>query len=269
MVKKLLKHEIFSYFRTMFPIYGVLLGIAALGRFIQIFETNGTAYNIVFGSTVFAYVVSIIAAMLLSLIVAVSRYYKNLFTGEGYLSFTLPVTPAQHIWVKLIAALMFTVLSVIAIALSLSIITAGDFFIELIKAAGYMLSKLYEKYGINIVFYAIEILVLAIVMVAYSLMTFYSSITIGQTFKKNRVLAAVGVYFGYYFLTQILGTIVIVIVTVFYDALNLQAIANLIYRHPEASIHVILCLITLFYLIVGTAFFLIDRYIIRNKLNLE
>ena len=58
-------------------------------------------------------VTAIVAALLivglsvLSVVVVVVRFYQNLISDEGYLSFTLPVTAAQHIAAKLAAGILF------------------------------------------------------------------------------------------------------------------------------------------------------------------
>ena len=50
--------------------------------------------------------------------VLIVRYYRNLYGDEGYLMNTLPVTPAQHVWAKLICAFLWELgLSLIHISL--------------------------------------------------------------------------------------------------------------------------------------------------------
>ena len=44
MVKKLMKYELASYMRSLLPFQLILLGIALLHRFVQLFENDGDAY---------------------------------------------------------------------------------------------------------------------------------------------------------------------------------------------------------------------------------
>ena len=52
------------------------------------------------------------------------RFYKNLLSGEGYLMHTLPVRPWQHIASKLIAAVVWTVLSFFVVCVSCLLYTS-------------------------------------------------------------------------------------------------------------------------------------------------
>ena len=56
--------------------------------------------------------------LLLTLVLMVYRFYKNLMTDEGYLMFTLPVSRSQLIWSKLMVALAWGVLSAVLAALA-------------------------------------------------------------------------------------------------------------------------------------------------------
>ena len=270
MVKRLFKHEILYYLRTLLPVQAVLLGIALLGRFVQFFETDSTSYKIVFWSSVVMFIISVIACILMSVAIGVVRFYKNLFTAEGYLTFTLPVTPTQHILVKVCTAVLFQIISLAAVLLSVCIITSGDVLSEIIKAAAYLLKFAMENVaGGHIVLYIIEMVILFIAAFFSQYLLYYFCISVGQLFRKNRILAAVGVYFGYYMITQAIGTILTVSGTVLYNILPLEPIAQLMSLHPYESIHVFIGLMILLSLVICAVFFLIIRFIISRKLNLE
>ena len=53
---------------------------------------------------VMLYIFGIIAIGIITIVVLVMRFYKNLFTSEGYLMHTLPVKASQHLNSKLIVA---------------------------------------------------------------------------------------------------------------------------------------------------------------------
>ncbi len=277
MVKKLFKHEIAYYLRSMLPIYGILLAIAAFGRVIQFFETDNTVYNTVNVVAILSYVVAIIAVFAMTLVFTITRYYRNLFTSEGYLSFTLPVTPAQHILTKLSTAVLFHALSLVVILISACIITAGDVLVEIVKAIAYIVDLIPERlaftfkettaaqWQVNIWLFGIEFVLLLIAAVIYQMLLYYGCITVGQTFSKNRILAAVGVYFGYYLATQAIG-IVLLIVSQF---LPWETFADIFYAAPIGSIHTLVIGYILLNLLVATGLFVVSRAIIRRRLNLE
>ena len=80
MVKKLLKYEFISYLRTLVPMYIILFAIGALNRFVQLFENDHFSYDIVFNSSLTAFIVSIIVCIVMTVVMGIVRFYKNLYT---------------------------------------------------------------------------------------------------------------------------------------------------------------------------------------------
>lgn len=273
MVKKLLKHELVSYMRILLPIDAILLIIAAVARIIQFFESDTVAYDIIFGSSMIALFMGIMACVFMSVIVAIIRFYKNFFTAEGYLTFTLPVTPAQHITVKLLGAMIFQLIAIFTAVLALVIVSAGDVLVEVIKAANYIIYSFFREAGAeivtNFIFYGIEILILTAVSAIFAVLVYYTCISIGQMARKNRVFMAVLAYFGYYLITQVLSTILMVVFTILELAGAFEPIFTFFANHTFAGIHIILCTGILVYGGVSTLLFFINKAIITKKLNLE
>ena len=270
MVKKLIKHEFIAYSRSLLPIELALIGIAVVLRFIQFFENSSTGYAILFGSAVFAFVAAIIVCLVMTFIVSIQRYYKNLFKAEGYLTFTLPVSNHQLILSKLFSAVSVTIITFVNIFVSICVATAGEVCVEIFKAMGYLIKKYIDLVGVNGVFYVIEIIILCIVAFAAEYLLFYACITLGQTAKKNRVAAAVGIYFGYYYATQILATVATIIFSTTEWLQNIaEAIVPFVVDHPYAFAHIALILMILVIALVGALYYLVAYKVMRKKLNLE
>lgn len=268
MVKKLFKHEILAWCRIMPIVYIIFLFIAAMGRFIQVFESDSVAYNIMFFSAIAVYVIGIIACFAFPTVFGIVRFYKNLYTGEGYLSFTLPVTPANHIWVKLLTAFMFDIFSFLVVILSAVVIVSGEVFSELIKAVSYVVKQIPLDDGVHLVLYIVEIVLVLIIALLMKYLTYYMCITIGQLFNKNRILASVGVYFAYYIVCQILGTVLGVVFMILgetgvFDSITFPEV------HPYAFVHITFCAMIVIYALIAMVYFLIIHRIMRKRLNLE
>lgn len=272
MVKKLFKHEMLSYLRLWLPTQAVLFAIAIFMRIILFFENDGVIFGITFGSSVFLYAVAIIAAIGITEVFAIVRFYKNLFTHEGYLTFTLPVSPMAHIFVKVGTAVLFSVLTFVAILVSAMIVTSGELLIEIFKAIGYIVKQVFTHAdGLHLVLYLLEMIVLFLVSLAGSLLFYYTCIAIGQMAKKNRVLAAFGVYFGFYVLSQIISTVFTIGLAIFPDAFDalMQNIGIFAESHPYAFVHLLFISMTLISAAFSALYFFITHLIIRKKLNLE
>lgn len=270
MVKKLFKHEFLAALRLWLPMQVILMAVALFGRVIQFFETDTQAYRIVFGSATVIYIIALITSVMLTLIFGIVRFYKNLFSCEGYLSFTLPVTANQHIMTKTLVAGASMVGTLLVAFLSFMTFTAGEVFVEVMKAVGYLIKKFTEVFGAgNTVAYVVEGVLLVGLYILMAYLLYYACIALGQTFKKNRVVGAVGVFFIYYAITQVIGTILVIICTFLADSGFFIAIANFIDAQPEISVHLILIALILLAAILAAIYFFIIRWVIRNKLNLE
>lgn len=270
MVKKLFKHEFLAMLRLWLPMQVILVAVALFGRFIQLFETDTQAYRIVFGSATVIYILALIASVFLTLVFGIVRFYKNLFSCEGYLSFTLPITANQHILAKSVVATASMVGTVLVAFLSFMIFTVGEVFIEVMKAAGYLIGRFSETFGAgNTVGYIAEGILLILVFIAMTYLLYYGCIALGQTFKKNRVVGAVGVYFIYYAITQVIGTIIILVCNVLANTGFFIAIADFIDAQPEFSIHLIMIILLVWAAVLAGIYYLVIRWVIRNKLNLE
>ncbi len=272
MVKKLFKHEITSYLRLWLPAQAVLFAIAIFMRILLFFENDGAVFGITFGSSVFLYAVAIIAAIGITEVFAIVRFYKNLFTHEGYLSFTLPVSPFQHIFAKVGTAVLFSVLTFVAILVSAMIVTSGEMLVEIFRAMGYMLKEAFHTLnGFHLTLYGLELTVCTVISMAGTILFYYTCIAIGQMAKKNRVLAAFGVYFGFYVLSQIISTVFTIVLALFPNLLEnlLEDIALFAESHPYAFVHLLFISMTLISAAVSALYFFITHLIIRKKLNLE
>lgn len=268
MVKKLLKYEFISYFKKMIPITAILLGIAATIRTLYFFETDTAIFEITSGSMIFALIAGSIASLVLVLVFGIRRFYNNLFSNEGYLSMTLPVTPTQHIFAKVIASTTVMIYDIIVIIASVMIATAGDVCHELIKSVLYIWKQMFNYFGGSMILFTCYFVLIVILAIAVSFMLFYTCLTIGQRAKRAKVGAAVGVFFIYYFATQTVGTIFLILTTIvgpeFFDS-----VFRLIGDHPIASTHIIMGGIIIYYIVFLLVTYLIMKHIMKKKLNLE
>lgn len=265
MVKKLFKHEMHALWRLMIPIWCILFGVSVLGRLIQFFEQDSIAYNIVNSSAIFFYVVSLIACLVCPFVFAVIRFYRNLFSGEGYLTFTLPVTNHQHILVKWIAAVITEVVTLFAAAISVMLITFGDVAWEISKAAWYLIKLSVRAWGGHLPMYIVEAVIGVIAVFAVETMLFYTCICIGQLSRKNRILTAAGAYFGFYALKQVVGTMVLLMATV----IDWVPLFRWIGDHPFATIHMLLWGGIAVEAFIGYGLYWLSHRLITHRLNLE
>ncbi len=270
MVKKLYKHEFLAWLRVVPIIFAITLLTAGFHRILQIFETNTTYYEIVNVSAIVLFVVGLMVCLVCPIVFGIVRFYKNLFTGEGYLTFTLPAKPVTHLWVKVSTTMVFCILSFLVCVGAACIITAGDVFTELCKAGIYLWNKIEASYKGHIAGYIAEGALLVLIAVFATILLYNACLCIGQLAKKNRILLSVGAYFGYYVITQILGTVFIIVFTILEASGALAPIYDfMLYQYPTESVHIVLWAFIVFYALLALVYWLICQWILRKKLNLE
>ena len=269
MVGKLFKYEIIHFLRSLLPYYIILPCSALLARLLQIFQSSTDIFNVLLNFSIATFSICVFICLVMTVVTSISRYYKNLFTAEGYLTMTLPVSESAHILVKLLSTILFMIISSLVIILSYGIITAGEFLAEIMKAIFYLFKGLAEVSGVHLIFFIIELVLLMFISGCATILVYYACITIGQLAKKNRVLAAFGVYFGLYLLTQfIVFSFASVIAT------NPDFISNITsffenYFTEMGAVHFAFWFFIAVSSLIGAGFFFISKYILKNKLNLE
>lgn len=271
MVGKLIKYDFMSFFRLLFPVQLIIIGIAAINRIVQLFEDSGsTAYRIAFISSVVLLTVSCIVGLVMCIVIAIVRFYQGLYSNEGYLSQTLPVTPSQHILSKLLVSMIFELGTLLAIFLALNVAVLGDMGIEVYKAGAYLLKEITGYLHGHVFLFILEALILILASMAATFLLFYFCISIGQLVNRKKILLAFGVFFGLYVLGQIFLTIFIIIGVTnpsLWDSL-VSPLMNWAAFHRIAAIHVFFWSLILLEAVFGTVFFLVSRVIMKNRLNL-
>ncbi len=270
MVKKLIKHEFAYYFRTLGPFLPILLVVGLVAKIFQLID-NDTIYTLLPLISSFAVLyIGTFALTILTTVIGIVRFYKNLYTAEGYLTMTLPVTHHQHILVKLLAYLCFSALSILTVALSVSIAFFGEPLLQVLYEIGYVFVDLFKTVPtVHAVFYVIEILILTLISVCSMPLLYYACITIGQTAKKNRILLAIGAYFGHYMIVQVLSVVCTLLFLVLVEVGAFNWLGGLFGKYPFAMIHVLLCIAIVITAAITGVYYFVTHRVMSKKLNLE
>lgn len=256
MLRKLMKYEFKATGRIMLPLYAALLGFAIINKLFIGTNLDEINMNFLGGVpaviTMMAYGVTMVAVFVGTLFITVQRFYKNLFGDEGYLMNTIPVKSSQNIVNKLIVSIIWTIISVVLAVLSIIIMAyEPGVFKDIIREFKNILPEIGPNFLV-----IIEFIILIIVSLAYQIMMLYTSLSIGQLFKSNKLL---GAFVGFMIINAVQQAIVgtgAVILT-----LNLN-VANI---SPQSVFLFMIIIVSVFF----TILFCITNYILKNKLNLE
>ena len=207
MFAKLLKHEWKASAGLLsvlsLAVLGVGILLAVLLRVITVWESKIPSGMwepiwVLIGGAALAIIAYVIGSQLILLI----RFYKNKFTDESYLTFTLPVTSHQLLLSSLLNFLIWTLIitavaaGTVLMALSVGTAKEGLFNRELWDSGIlYLLRQMYTVE--NGVSYGILSVVSIVISGISGVMVMVTAITLGAVVaKKHKVLAAFGFYYA-------------------------------------------------------------------------
>ena len=261
MLGKLIKHELNATGRIFLPLYFIILILSLVNRvLITISITNGPL-DILRGFTIAAYSLSIVATLIVTFVIMIMRFYRNLITDEGYLMLTLPVKSSQLINSKLITSILWNIASIIIVGISLLIMLGTTKNMDMLKEfIDFVHMGLKSSFGNSYVLLIIEFIIMIILSLIQQVLLIYISIAIGHLFNSHRVLGAFVSYIAITTIIQILVTVILMVwARVAGSSLDaLEAVPELVF--PFSIIFSVICNVVYYF---GT------NYIFKNKLNLE
>lgn len=274
MLGKLFKHEFRATARIQLPfllmVAATTLLLVCLIAVHQAMPERNILYtvtNILIGILAFFYTLGILAYIFAAHFCGVQRYYKNLFTDEGYLTLTLPVKNGYHQTVKLIVSVFWGVVSLIVTGLSVyALFSIG--VMEIITPA-----EIWERATFYLaaakVIGLIALLAVTILIAEISFFTMaYFCIAVGQTFsQKHKVVAAFVTYLVISTALQILSMILVAAGAVIFDDELTRLLSNEL--PPLLVLTSVAIIFNGISLLLSGAMFGGTNYLTHRRLNLE
>ena len=209
MLGKLLKHEFRATGRVLLPAMGAVLALSLLAnlsaRLIQM--TDSGILTVLFALVIAAFVIGMIALCVMTLVIMVLRFYRNLLGNEGYLMHTLPVSVHELVWSKLIVSLVWFLASwvlILLLILGTVLVQSGTGLGDLLR--GFPSWSDLQNFLHEAGFRHPELRKLTLLLVEFTLgvligylatcLHFYAAMALGQMFSKDKVLLSVLFYIG-------------------------------------------------------------------------
>lgn len=270
MLAKLLKHEWKASWRVPAVLIGILWVTAALAGLTFLSpmwtsELKGLDILLVF--VILAFYFMIIAVSVGVTLYMAVRFYKSMFTDEGYLTHTLPVTSHQLLLSKILPMAAWSFLSMAGIVISL-LIFGGMAFLFLVEdvhamadSVALVVTQMKEMLGSSLPGFVASVAAMMLVGIFSGPMMIVGSVSLGQMVGKHKVLGSIGAYFG-------LTTVIQIVMTV----IMLPFMLKMAYVADE---NVFKVLIPVYWFAAGfsvvymTGLYFLSEYLIRRKLNLD
>lgn len=277
MLGKLIKYECRATGRVMGIMYAALIVVAVIMRLgmalNHLVEDSGSAIIAFFPLmiTSLVYVALIVAVSVLTLVLIIQRFYKNLFKNEGYLMHTLPVETWKNIMSKLVISLIWCVVSMIVVVISVYILGSGSAEASsLVRVVTGWTVQLSGSEGTAVI-YSAELIILAIICEAAFILKVYLALACGQLADNHKLLCSFGAYVGISIVLSIISAVLSGISAYVAESTNGVGVLDVLgsSEMSSAGMHISIWISVAGALIKSAVFFIGTNYLMKNKLNLE
>lgn len=204
------------------------------------------------------------------------HFFKSMYSDEGYLTHTLPVSSHQLLISKTFVAGIWYLLITVVMLLSMValILTIGgkvmsyegmNIFEELAASWDDIIRAIESVLGIGIVGESLLYLLQIIIGAFCSMTILFGAITIGQLSSKHKVMMSIISYFAITVALQIITSLVMIPIT-FYTTQQMIEEVNVTLSMTTIPTYTISILINL---ITAIVLYFLSNYIITKKLNME
>lgn len=269
MLGKLMKYEFQATTRIYAPLFLVVIMLGLLASFSLNMGARSWFLQVLSSLLLVLFVISLYAMVLLSVILMLVRFYRNLMTDEGYLMFTLPVHTSQLIFSKLIVSLVWFVGTALAVVLALYPLSVNSMFTgefngtSLIKTVVENLLTSLPVDAHTRTLLAVEGTGLTLLSVISFCLMSYAAISVGQSFRKNKALLSVVFFFVLSLATQAVHQVFLIIMA---GKLRYRIITN-IWAMPEMQ-QILIGLIAISALLC-VGYYALAHTMLKRRLNLQ
>ena len=268
MLGKLLKYELKATSRVFIPLYIAILVVSIV---------NGLSLNLeilnIQGLATIVLMCLFISLFVITIVVTIQRFNKNLLKDEGYLMFTLPVSSKHLVLSKYLTSLIWTFLSFVVAFLSFTIIfmipTYKYFdFSYFINEFNLLFSNMLN---LNILGQFLKIILLMIISYTIFIFNVYLALSVGQLPIFNRC-RNVSSFIGFLVINLLISYAQNIVSLFVNDAsVNIEAIDNINYAINSVASIVSkgLNIAIVINIIIILVLFFATTYILDKKLNLE
>ncbi|MDE5896802.1 MAG: hypothetical protein K2H43_03180 [Clostridia bacterium] len=251
MVGKIMKYEFQAIFRALLYTSVVALGLSCIARIMMAIPAAQTS-AIIFSALAFF---AACAVSVTAFVVSIGRFWQSLFKGEGYMTFSLPVSTTKLLLAKLISAILTMFVGVGVAYVSLIIISSG-FSGEWWESIIDFLKLFFNFYGSLLAsdpLLIVEMIVSSIVAIPMTLLLVFLAQSLGQLSTNHRVGKTFAIVIG-----LVIGL----------SLLEGLCFDPILAATAEVNLHLRNWLQIIVYAGVDVGSFFLIRYILSRKLNL-
>ena len=217
MLGKLIKYEFKHTSKTMLTTWAVLavatlMGTLALCRIDQGSSSDASFPVIMSGIMLVLYIIALIGIYCVDFIYLCYHYYKTMYSAQGYLTHTLPVSPAATFGVKIFTLFVWMLASSVLLAASVLILlqvgSGGEFFNAVFTFSWEGFARDVDGlFGMSVAYLIFISIVELFLGLLWRILWITASMAIGQLFQSGRAGFSILAGFCIYMVNQILSTV--------------------------------------------------------------
>ncbi len=276
MLGKLFKEEWRNSRNIPLLFVAILLGTAVLAGLtfaFPIWESEWVGLPLSAIMLILLYYFAMIVCSMGIMVYLAVRFYKSMYTDEGYLTHTLPTTARQTLLSKIMTMSLWQLISATAIFASFIIFgTMVVVFLAPMEELNF--AEFWEELSVLLQYdflrgwqgFLLSLLAMLLVGCFSSTALLTGAISLGQMVRKHRILGAIGAYFAIQFAIQM---ITVVCLIPFYaklfndpyesmDGVSIFAVYTPIYAVTAAVM-----------LVVGITMYFVNENLVKKHLELE
>ena len=239
-------------------------------------EMQQTAVVLMIMASAVMYILILVAVTYGILIYMGVHFYKSMYTDEGYLTHTLPVTGHQLLLSKLFASSLWqliisvaVMLSVLAIVASVGVSAAEASSIwgtvdyaTFFREVGNLFGEMFDSLGGTAVRMIVEGVLLILISPLISMSLLFGALTLGQLSGKHKLLMGILAYVGSFIVYSMIFSIA-QFVTMFASMQTYDAMGNAGFTISsyESSL--------LIGILISVGYYFLSHFIITKKLNMD
>ena len=264
---KLMKYDLRAAMKLFVPLWLGTLVLALINSFTlssTLERLNSRVVTTLQNLILTAYILAVVALVVVTLVFIVMRFYQSTVKDEAYLTFTLPVSVDAVVGGKALSGLVIFFGSVVVGLLSLLLLGRQVLFPNLLQG----FTELFRRNDAgDLVLLGVLLLLLLLTTGLCSILRIYLSMALGQLAQKRKVAASVLAYMG-------IGLVINVLVTwfvasarfgdnSFFDWLFFKGLSGF------QSLWLLLGGLCLYNLVFCVIFYIPTRCLLKYQLNLE
>lgn len=276
MLGKLIKHEWRNTYKFGLLMLGAVVLITFLGWLafqtpMWSMDSSGMSWMDIMGLvTLLTYVILLFVVHYGLRIYVGVHFYKTMYTDEGYLLHTLPVTKHQILFSKILVGglwifFFYIVMYLSYFVLGVSMVSAilGDeyslsaFWKEFLPQMRYILGTLGEELGLDLARWLVTAVISMVVSPFVFVVTLFGAISLGQLFSRYRVMMAILCYIGILLVNGLVGSLFKSFIAVG----SLSALGG----YLDYSMYIS----SIVSFLMAVAMYFVSWYITSRKLNME